>query len=231
MLRDLLLRDWILHRRVLLVSYGMFGAFQIYSALSVSSPRVWLVFASIYAGLLTLVVFAREDKFRSTAWTCSLPVSRREIVRARIVGCWILVSTALVAATVMVTLIPGSKVSIASIVQPTNLLVSVGLVTLIVALMLPFTIRFGLMGVLIFGVVTQLLGGGLLVIVMLRSRAKGGGTGRPILDAIRPVIEGLSAAREALSPIVFQLLTLAILVALNWLGYRLSTFLFRRVEL
>jgi len=231
MLRDLLHRDWILHRRVLLISYAIFGAFQIYSALRVSSPRAWLVFASLYAGLLTLVVFAREDKFRSTAWTCSLPVSRRQIVRARIVGAWILVLVTVVAATVLCSLIPGSKVSIASIVQPTDLLISLGLVTLIVAVLLPFTIRFGLMGVLIFGVVMQLLGGGLLVTAMLMNSRGKGGTGRPILDALSVVTEGLVAAREALTPVVFQILVLAVLVGFNWLGYRFSTFLFRRVEL
>jgi ABC-type transport system involved in multi-copper enzyme maturation permease subunit len=231
MLRELLLRDWILHRRVLLISYTIFGAFQIYSALRVSSPRAWLVFASLYAGLLTLVVFAREDKFRSTAWTCSLPVSRRQIVRARIVGAWILISITLVAATVLCALLPGSKVSIASIVQPTNLLISLGLVTLIVAVMLPFTIRFGLMGVLMFGIVAQLLGGGLLVVAMLSNSRGKGGTGRPILDALSSVTEGLVAARAALSPVVFQILVLAIFVALNWFGYRFSTFLFRRIEL
>jgi hypothetical protein len=110
-------------------------------------------------------------------------------------------------------------------------LISLGLVTLIVAVMLPFTIRFGLMGVLMFGIVAQLLGGGLLVVAMLSNSRGKGGTGRPILDALSSVTEGLVAARAALSPVVFQILVLAIFVALNWFGYRFSTFLFRRIEL
>ena len=230
MLHELLLRDWILHRRVLLITYGMFGAFQIYSSISVSSPRVWLVFASIYAGLLTVVPFAREDKFRSTAWTCTLPVTRTQIVRARLIGAWVLVLAALAAAAVLASIVPGSQVNAMTVLTPANLLAAGTAITLIFSLMLPFTIRFGLMGVLIFGVVAQLLGGGLLMIGMI-SRNRGGGSGRSLFAALTPIAEFVRGAHETLPAVAFYLLALCVLAAVNWLGYRLALALFARREL
>lgn len=227
MLRKLLKRDLLLHGRMLLISYGLFLAFQLYTVLNVESARTWAVFASIYASFLSITVFAREDKFQSAAWTCTLPVTRREIVRVRFLGAWLLVTAAMVAATMIAAVTPWSIVRPSEVLRPDTLLVSAAVVTLVVALMLPFLIRFGLLGVMIFLVATQMLGAALLV-VAVAFRRRGSGSLRLDLSAIG---DAVGAVHAALPWPVFAVLVLAVLAFLNWGGYRAAVWLYQRREL
>jgi hypothetical protein len=230
MLPKLFLRDWILNRKIVLINFAIFSAFQIYSGTQVSSARVWLVFASIYASFLAVTLFIREDKFGATGWACTLPVTRRELVLARIIESWVMVLVALGAMALFAAIVPGSVVSPAELLQPSTLLISATIVTLILSLMQPFTIRFGFLGVMIFLIGMQVLGVVLLTALMALRRS-GSVNGRPIADAISTLGSGLASVREALSPTPFALLLLIVLLLTNWLGYRSAVFLFRRREL
>ena len=42
---------------------------------------------------------------------------------------------------------------------------------------------------------------------------------------------GVTLVRDALPPALFVLLVVTLLALINWMGYRLAVFLFRRVEL
>jgi len=226
MLRRLLVRDWLLHGRMLLISYGLFAAFQVYFILRTNSTRHWLVFASVYATFLAISVFAREDRFQSTAWTCTLPVSRREVVRARFVGAWILVTTALVGSMLMAAVIPGSIISVTEALQPATLLLAATATSLVIALVLPFLIRFGLLGLLIFLVAAQVLGSAALVLAIALDG--GGGAGKSMFSF---VTDAVRATQGALTPAPFYLLVAALLMAVNWVGYRFAVRLFTRREL
>jgi len=177
-----------------------------------------------------VVVFVREDKFRATGWGCTLPVTRRELVLARFIESWIMVLVALAGALSLTALLPGSAVSPHAVLQPTSLLICATVVTLVLALMQPFTIRFGFLGVMILVIGMQVLGVVVLTIATA-TRPKGGGSGRPILDALSSLGDRILAVREALSPAGFALAVVVSLVALNWAGYRLAVFMFRRREL
>jgi len=229
MLPKLFLRDWILNRKIVLINFAIFSAFQVYLATQVSSARVWLVFASIYASFLAVTLFIREDKFGATGWACTLPVTRRELVLARFIEAWLMVLVALGAMTLLAVVVPGSVVSPADLLQPSTLLISATIVTLVLSLMQPFTIRFGFLGVMIFLIGMQVLGVVLLTALMALRRS-GSVTGRPIADAISTFGSGLAFVREALSPTPFVLLVLAALLLTNWLGYSSAIFLFRRRE-
>ena len=232
MLRELLHRDWILNRRTLLFTYGTFGLFQSYFALQVSSPRVWLVFASIYASFLAVALFVRDDMFQATAWTCSLPVLRRQIVAARFLGAWILVLSALAGATLLAAIIPGSVVAPSELADPTTLLLAAATITIVIGLLLPFTIRFGMIGVVIFLVVAQALGAGVLIATtMLARHGDGHGSGDLIHDGTTLVGGAVASLRTMLHPLPFLVLAVLALIALNWTGYRVGTWLFGRREL
>lgn len=227
MLPKLLMRDALLHGRMLLISYGIFAAFQLYFVLRVDSSRFWLVAATIYASFLAITVFAREDKFQSTAWTCTLPVSRRAIVQARFVEAWILVAASLAIATLVAAVLPGSRVDVSAVVQTDALLLAATVVTLVVSLMLPFLVRFGLLGVLIFLVAMQVIGSGLLVVTVMLGNRDGG----RVNLGLHAIAGAVRAAHAALPPVVFDLLAVALLFVVNWLGYRLAVFFFDRREL
>jgi hypothetical protein len=127
-------------------------------------------------------------------------------------------------------LLPGSAVPAHAVLQPTSLLICATIVTLVLALMQPFTIRYGFLGVMIFVIGMQVLGVVVLTFATA-TRPKGGGSGRPILDALSSLGDRILAVREALSPAGFALVVVLSLVALNWAGYRLAVFMFRRREL
>jgi hypothetical protein len=229
MLRRLLLREWILHGRALATIVAIFAAFQVYFVLNADKPRLWLVFTSVYVSFLTVVPFTRDDKFRSVAWSCTLPVSRSDLVRARYAGAWILVAAAFLVAFALAALLPGSKLSGALPADPEALLLSGVVVSLMLALLLPFTIRFGFLGLVIGLAALQILAAALFVASKTTGRQDQveGGVGA----VFRPLIDGIVAARESLGPPGFFLAALLSLVLLNWAGYRFALALFRRREL
>jgi ABC-type transport system involved in multi-copper enzyme maturation permease subunit len=230
MLPELLRREWILHRTTIWLMFAIFGAYQIYAMISMNSSRGWVVMATIYAAGLTLAIFVREDKFRATAWSCSLPISRRELVRARFVFAWLMVLAALVVSTLMTLVVPGSKVSVMDVLQPTTLLIVAAVATMVFAWVLPFTIRFGMIGIMIFLVGGQVLGVVFLLVAQTLKRGSASNE-RPIRAFLASISESLVASREALTPLVFAITVILILAAINWSAYRFSAFLFQRKEL
>jgi hypothetical protein len=230
MLHKLLLREWILTRRALLAMVAVFMLFQAYVVCRTSSPRQFLIFASVYAAFLTLTFFVREDKYRAAAWSCTLPISRRDLVRARFIGAWIMVACVLALALVLAGVMPGSRVQPAAVFDPATLLMAASAITVILALMFPFAIRFGMLGVIIFLVGIQLLGSAVLLIAASaggRIGASGGGLG----GGTQVLKESLLALCAFLSPPAFYGAAALVLILVNWLGYRLAAALFRRREL
>jgi hypothetical protein len=230
MLHKLLHREWILIRRALLAIVGIFVAFQAYFVCRASSPRQYLIFAAVYAAFLTLTLFLREDKFHATAWSCTLPICRQDLVRARFFGAWIFVTGNLVLALVLAGIMPGSAVQVADAFDPATLFLAAVAVTIILALMLPFAIRFGILGVMIFLVGFQIIGTVVLLVAVYRRGSTGASKG--ILAAgIESLSDGFVALRQLLSPPGFYLAAAIALIIINWLGYRLAVELFRRREL
>jgi hypothetical protein len=230
MLPRLLHREWILTRRALLPIFGIYLVFQTYFVCRASSPRQYLVFASVYAAFMTLTLILREDKFRATAWSCSMPVFRHDLVRARYVGAWIFVSGALVLALVLAGIVPGSAVELPDVFELSTLLQACAAVTVILSLMFPFTIRFGVLGVIIFLVLFQIVGAGVLLIAV----KSGGGSGASqglLSGGMEALGTRLAALRALMSPGGFNAAAVLGLILVNWLGYRLAVALFRRREL
>jgi hypothetical protein len=232
MLRELVWRDWILNRRTLLLSFAVFFAFQLYSILRMSSDRAWLVFAAIYASFLTIIPVVVEDTSQATASTCALPVTRTDVVRARFVASWVLTTAVLAVTAALPAVVPGSAVEPAIALQPGTLLAMATTVTAVVALMQPFTIRFGMLGVMIFLVSAQVLGGAALFLAARFRRPDGVGAGvGPIRAGLSELSAAVTAVHDAVGPAGFVVVVLAALAVVNWLGYRFAVFLFRRREL
>jgi hypothetical protein len=230
MLPRLLLREWMLARRALLALVGIYLAFQAYFVCRASSPRQYLIFASVYAAFLTLPLFLREEKYRATAWSCSMPVTRQDLVRARYFGAWIFVAVVLALALILAGIMPGSRVQVPAVLEPSTLLQTFAAVTVVLVLMLPFTIRFGALGVIIFLIGIQMLG----AVVLLIAVRTGGGSGASkglLSGGMAALGGGLAALRDLMGPAGFNAAAVVCLLLANWFGYRLAVMLFRRREL
>lgn len=227
MLRKLLYRDWMLNRVQIVMVLSMVAAFEIYFVLRVDSARMWMVATGVFMAFQTIVPFTREEKFQSAGWTCTLPVLRREIVRARWAGAWLYVLVGIVIAVTIGVLLPGSQAAVAQALTPDTLFLAAAVVTVILALLLPFTIRFGLVGVMIFLVVMQIAGAAALIGAMMARGRNGGFALRTIIEGTR---SGLVSLQAALTPTVFYLAVLVTLLLINWLGFRFAVALYRRRE-
>ena len=233
MMTELLRRDWIplrrdliLHRRTLVVATLIYTAFQAWFVTGVNSPTAWLVLNCIYMSVFTVVPLNLDEKSGTLPWLCTLPVTRADLVRGRYVTAWALVVGLYIVALGLAAFVPGSQLSPLSLLEPDRLLLAAGITTFIVAMLLPFTIRFGFMGVLLTLVVVQVFGGVMFVVVKIT----GGGVGGGIASAFAGLRHGIVALRETLSVPVFQLALLALLVLVNWASYRASVALFRQRE-
>lgn len=225
MLRKLVARDLRLTRTPLLANAAVGTAFLVYSALSVSSARVYAVFAAIMMAFLQVIVIAREDLAKAAGATCVLPVSRDEVVRARFAGAWLLMGGGLVAAFSVGALVPGSRVGGLALLAPGVLLSAVTVLALAAALLLPLVVRFGFAGVIAFLVTSQGVGLVLMLTTMARRRPRAapGFAGR--------LSEAVASVTDALGPAVSAAVLVAALVLLTFVSYRVCLALFRRREL
>jgi hypothetical protein len=228
MLLRLLQRDWFLHRRALLTVILIFSAFEVYFVLVANHPRMWLVFTCIYISFFVIVPMTRDDKFRAFAWSRTLPVTRSDLVQARYVSSWVIVGGAFLSALALAAFLPGSKVAPALPLDPRSLLLAATVITIIFFLLIPFTIRFGLMGVFIGLAVLQLVGAGLFVFASLT--ASFDAVEGTIAGIFKPPIAAIAAIRSTLPSAAFNLVALLTLILINWVGYRLALALFRRRE-
>lgn len=230
MLRELLWRDWILARRELLINAALFAAFEVYFALRAGSPRFFLVGACLYAAIISTTIMTKEDRVRGGAWSCSFPVSRKNLVTGRFVGGWLFMTVLVGIAVALGLLLPKGILSAEGFFRLETLFLILGIFTLTATLLYPFTIRFGLMGILVFAVTMQLLGAVVLMIAVAFPRPAKPGTRGLIGSTVDFLKTHFTTLRDSMPPGLFYPLLLAVLMLINWTGYRVAVAVFRRKE-
>jgi len=222
-------RDLVLHRSSLLIAAIVFLAFEAYLISQIDSITAWLVFTCIYASFLTVIPLNRDDKYGSTGWICTFPVTRDEVVEGRYTTAWTLAFLFMAACLVLAAIVPGEVVTASGLLQPGRLLLVAGIIVLILALLLPFTIRYGFTGVLLMLVVLQIAGAVLLIVSRLTAsmdRVEGG-----IGAFFDMLIGGVNAVRDSLPVPLYYLVVVLFLVGITWASMRFSAALFRRRDL
>jgi ABC-type transport system involved in multi-copper enzyme maturation permease subunit len=225
----LLRRDFILHRYAILPAALIFTGFEGYFISVIDHPKLWLVFTCVYMAFLTVVPISREDKYRTLAWSCSLPVSRADVVRSRFLTSWALVAVLSIVALGLAVLLPTSKVSAAMLLNSDSLLLLACVTTTVLALLLPFTIRFGFMGVLMMLVIVQILGAATFVVAKTlggMDTVEGG-----VASVFRGLGDGFAWLRMTLTAPAYHLVLLCTLILVNWVSYRFALSQFRRRDL
>jgi len=223
-------RDWILYRASVLMAVFVFATFQIlFVQVPLDFPYIWLFLTCIWVAFLTLSPLAREMRTQGAAWSCTLPVSRRDLVKARYFGAWILVAGAYLVALAVAFLAPGSKVSPWFAIDLDTLLIGATIVTVILVFLLPSVIRFGVKGVLVLLVPLNLV----LPIVFVASKVTGtqDSLENNLLTGLQALAAVTAGLRDGLSRPLFYIMVVLLLFALNWASYRMAVALFLRREL
>jgi ABC-type transport system involved in multi-copper enzyme maturation permease subunit len=224
-MRKLILKDLILNKRYFLVIGILYIAYMGFFGSRVESPQVYSVFSTFMSCVIPLLVFTREDKFKAVVLSCSLPASRNQIVLARYVLSWILalVMCALMAAAVLA--FPGTKLTAAALLSPKPILLALALIAICLAVFIPFLLRFGLTGLLVFLVGVQVLG---LVVLVLQARH----LLRLDLRAFFAGVKGISLSLgDKLGMPGYYAFLIAAMLVLSLASYALSAFIFRRKDL
>jgi ABC-type transport system involved in multi-copper enzyme maturation permease subunit len=220
-------KDLILDRRTIGLNFAIYLVMGpvFLSLLSEAPIRMVAAWAGIVGSMIPLSLVGREDKFNSATLTCSLPVTRDMVVASRFVGGWL---TALGGA--LAILAACNLTALAGLGELAGgwsgaLLAAFVTTGLLMAGLMPFTLRFGLAGLIGFLVATQLLG-----IVAFLAAALFGAHG-----ALRAVIGGIAGAlqvlRGAVGEIAYPLSLITVVVVLNVVSFLLSRWIYRRREL
>lgn len=184
--------DWILNRNAILMNASVLGAFFLYMVWrGPESPMVFAVFCSLMVSFLPLPIVTREDKFKAVGLGCSLPVPRRTIVMGRYALSFGLAAAGLLVVGIAAGWMPHSVMTPGLLFRAGPILTALSISTVCLALLLPFTLRFGIFGLMVALVGFQVLGIVLFSLVQLRGASVGGGLGSMIARVIMNAHERL----------------------------------------
>lgn len=219
-MRELITKDLRLHKRYLLILgvicplyMGGFGA-------RLDRPVTFAAFGGFVCAIGVLMLFTREDKFKSVGFGLSLPATRREVLVSRYLLSWALMVLCYVLGAAVAVAVPRSKLGAAGF-GPGTVLAALALMTLYFGGLMPLTVRFGPIGIIVFMVILQVLGIATLSFRFLIKDA------RAFAAAVNAA---LSAAQEALGPAGFAAALIAAIVLMNLASFGLSLRLFERKD-
>jgi len=219
-------KDLIMNRAVLLINAVIFGACLIFVATleEDTPPKLYAGFASLMMAFLPATMVTREDKFNAMALGCSLPVRRKTVVRARFALSVGMALVGILGSFLLGAFIPHSSLRASDLFSWDTFLTGMSAVTIILALLLPFTLRFGMKGILTFLVATQVLG----VVLLTLTRVTASNADKAVVERI---IGAVLRLHEVAGPVGFHLLLAGFLLGLLTASYHVSVRAFEMREL
>ena len=219
-------KELILNQTVILVNLVIFGACLTYFSTAEPDlpPQLYAGFASMMMALLPALMVTREDKFNAMMLGCSLPVRRKTIVQARFVLSILLAFLGILGAFLLGTFFPLSHFAPTDLFASGPIMVGFCGITLVLSVLLPFTLRFGMKGIIIFLVCTQVLG----VVLLTLTQVTGSNLDRAIIGRI---VGFFSHLHETLGELGFNVFMVSCLAALIALSYLISVRTFENREL
>jgi ABC-type transport system involved in multi-copper enzyme maturation permease subunit len=219
--------EFLFSRRQVLIVLAIFSAYFAYMAGRIESPRFFIVMTSLMVGIsMPFVILGREDKFKTAALVCSLPVRRSTIVLGKYAATWIAIGVGMGYALLVTAVLPFAKVAVSEVLSLKTVMVSVFLISLVFSVILPFTLRFGLTGVIILLVGTQVLGIVMLILTRFARAAN-----NPLRILIPAVEKGLRTLLGHEPTAGFLLALLAAILAINAVSMLAGSALYARRDL
>jgi ABC-type transport system involved in multi-copper enzyme maturation permease subunit len=229
-LRKLIEKDLILGQRILALTGGIFTLY-FAAALTLRSITAggYAALTGIMCAFLAVTLIARDDKLKANSLTCSLPVTRRSVVLARYVEGITLGLLGIVVAVVVGLITPWSVLDPRELLTGRTVMVGVTVVTITIALVLPFLLRFGIWGLFGLLIGAQLLGVFVTLLGMALERTN------PLRHGIYAVVQtvetSVASFYASLSTLGFAAMSMGLLVALLALSYGVALVAFAHRDL
>jgi hypothetical protein len=221
----LFIKDYFLHKRSTFIFFMMLTGYCIWISFTIPPALVYAGFSAVFISMIPILTLAREDKLQSVALSCSLPVRRDEIVRYRYISGWLVTLAGLVYVFGLAFLIPGATIDLDELLSLGTVFFYLTIATFFLASVVPFVIRFGWTGLMIFLLGIQFLGVLALLIPVLFD-LKGG-----MAALFRTLPVGIANVMQILGAPVFYLSLVLILIGYNLVSWKISTVFFRSRDL
>jgi hypothetical protein len=221
-MHNLIRKDLILNKKFLLIFGLLYIAYLGYLGSRVGHPREIVVLGTLMCGLLPLMQYTREDKFKASIVNCSLPVTRREIVLSRYVLSWALTLGMFFLVMGVIAVLPGRKFPTALLFSVDTVLFALAFMTIYLGLLLPLLLRFGMAGMFAFLIGIQVFGTATLIL----DRYKIAHVRLTSLAAW--VRHGLLALRASLGTAAYDALIVGLMVLLTLASFSFAVFLYKR---
>ena len=218
-------RELILNKNLIIIFLVYVSVLWIWVSLQKIPPKMAIMIFSFIVPMLSLSLQAREDKFKAWISTCSLPTTRNAIVKARFFTLWIFTFAALFYAVVVSALIPGNQTMLAQLLTLKTLFLSLFFISLCLAVLLPFIIRFGIVGIMIFLVAAQVLGIVFLMLTRLTGRNE-----NFLRSFLNLIIDGIKYLFNHEGTLLFYFTIILAAAALNFFSLKISQFLLARKD-
>ena len=219
----LIRKDLILHKKFVIWMGILYPLYLGYMGSRVDNTTLLPVLGGFLYAIVPLILFGREDKFKSEAFGLSLPVTRREYLWARFLLSWGMMLLMYAVGSILMVVVPGAKLSAATVFSPNMVLLSLAFITVYFGFLMPLFVRFGQVGMLVFIVVLQLIG----VLLMIFRNVAGVNT---IKKLIRLIPDGIAAVHSSLGAVPSFLAVLALLFLLTYASFELSAAFLRKRE-
>ncbi len=227
MIFRLMRKDLLLSRGLLFAILGSIAANSLIWAIEGGRAGFVLSFGSIIAAFLPIMISGRDDRYRTNAFACALPVSRRQIVLARYLLCPILFPAWMLCLVLLLWTFSGFRLP-AELLRPDAYVTALGVQALAVAVFAPLMIRFGYKG-FVYGLIgLQVVG---LLVLVVGSRMGLAGGIRAFEGAIGGIGPGIRDLHARMGDLTFFPAAVAVVAAAMGLSCLLSCALFRRRDL
>jgi len=221
---NLIRKELILNKKALLISLCVVTAYLLWAAATIESLRAYIFIASIMSGfMLPVNIQGQEDKFKTAILNCSLPFRRSTIVLARYMTIWLIMLAGTVYVLGIGALIPFTRFPAGNIFNPQVFLSALLFISILIFFLYPFVIRFGVTGMMIFLVFTQVLG---IILLFLTQYL---GKKQDILRAfIGLMVSGIRYVFHHEPTLPYFFILLAAIIVLNFISLKISQALYAR---
>lgn len=219
----LMRKDLMLNWSMLLLMLALIAGMTVYMGAGDAPPMEPLTVVMVIASAICMTIPAREDRFKATGFTCSLPVARKQVTLARYILPILLFPFLLAFVVLLHTAVRGFRLP-AEIRQPGAVLFLLAVYLLTICVFFPFTVRFGFLGLMIGLVALQVLSVVFLMLASRRARI----SAVSLANGAGSILRGLEAA---VGPAGYFGIILAALFCLYAVSFLVSDAVFRRKEL
>ena len=227
MILKLMRKDLLLSWGLLIAIFGGIAANALIWAIEGGRAGFILAFGSAIAGFLPIMICGRDDRFRTNAFACALPVSRREIVLARYLLCPVLFPAWTLCLVILLWTFSGFRLP-AELLRPDAYVTALAVQALAVAVFVPLMLRFGFKGFLYGLIGLQVLG---MLVLVVGSRVGLAGGISAFEGAIGRIGPGVRDLRARVGDAAFFPAAFAAIAAMLGLSYLVSNLLYQRRDL